>query len=300
MKPPPLRRIVRTDDSRCSWSTSPTLRAIPWRGLGRACVEESRSRSQTPGNRPYAIADVSSFQPQRLREPVSEIGYADHFLTVAYQPIGGMRDKPCWDAFTSAASREACQERREIVVREGQWKRHEWLPPVHELAYKAAIGILEVGMRFLESQIGFHISENRTYITGNPSSVERPRRTPAVTWHRSSHWPRGDAMQTYDNHFGHGVDVNPLPVNATGCERAVWVVRDPPHVPVAPPRQSLVAREREECTVAPSPDVVDDGRGNDLLAVVSPLQLFNSPKRAKSRNVRFSHLPRTRPLSNPR
>jgi len=45
-------------------------------------------------------------------------------------------------AFTSAASRQSCQERREIVVREREWKRNERFPPVHELAKRGVVGNL--------------------------------------------------------------------------------------------------------------------------------------------------------------
>ena len=109
------------------------------------------------------------------------------------------------------------------------------------------------------------LARDRRVITDSDKSSTRSHEVPrdrVVGWER-----RGVEIDVAserrrrepdDDHFSCRIDVDRLPVNAARREGAMVVMRNPPHVAVAPSRQCLVPGRREEGPVAALADIVDE------------------------------------------
>ena len=63
-----------------------------------------------------------------------------------------MRDKSLGDAFAPCARGEPVQERREILIREGQRKRDQRFSELQEFTDKATVQVLEAHVRLFEAE----------------------------------------------------------------------------------------------------------------------------------------------------
>src|ERR1700709_2543718 len=75
---------------------------------------------------------------------------------------------------------------------------------------------------------------------------------------------RGEAC---DHHFGFGVDVDRLSVDASRHVNPVVIVRHPPEIMIAPARKGSIATEFECIAAGALANLVHDCGGNYLLAV---------------------------------
>ncbi|MFM2085904.1 MAG: hypothetical protein RLZZ237_773 [Pseudomonadota bacterium] len=75
----------------------------------------------------------------------------------------------------------------------------------------------------------------------------------------------------HDDHFRCRIDVDALAIHAARHIGAVVVMRDPPHVAVAPSLQQIVAALGEQLLVAATADIVDGRFRHDLPALVAAI-----------------------------